>query len=77
MTLSGEHLKQYIDKIERLEEEKTNIQTDIKEVYAEAGGNGFDVKTIRQLIKIRKLQPAEREEQETLLETYMAALGMN
>ena len=74
--LSAEHLKQFIDRLERLEEEKRNIAQDIKEVFAEAKGTGFDVKTMRKIIKIRKIEANEREEQEFLLDTYMRALGM-
>ncbi len=74
--LSAEHLKQYVERLERLEEEKKNIAEDIKEVFAEAKGNGFDVKTIRQILKIRKIEAAELEEAEYLLDTYKRALGM-
>ncbi len=74
--LSAEHLKQYIERLERLEEEKKNVAEDIKEVFAEAKGNGFDVKTMRQILKIRKVEANELEEQEYLLDTYKRALGM-
>ncbi len=74
--LSAEHLKQFIERLERLEEEKRNIAEDIKEVFAEAKGTGFDVKTIRQILKIRKIEAAELEEAEYLLDTYKRALGM-
>ena len=74
--LSAEHLRQYIERLERLEEEKKNIADDIKDVMAEAKGNGFDVKTIRQILKLRKVEAAELEEQEYLLDTYKRALGM-
>ncbi len=74
--IAGEHLQQYIERIERLEEEKTNIASDIRDVYAEAKGNGFDVKTMRQIVKIRKMEAHERDEQEMLLDLYKAALGM-
>jgi uncharacterized protein (UPF0335 family) len=74
--ISGEYLRQYIDRIERLEEEKSNLTTDIREVYAEAKANGFDAKIMRQIIKIRKIDRAELEEQETLLDIYKQALGM-
>ncbi|MCE3233370.1 MAG: hypothetical protein K0R98_1627 [Rickettsiaceae bacterium] len=74
--LSAEHLRQFIERIERLEEEKKNISDDIKEVFAEAKGTGFDVKTIRQVIKLRKMESNELEEQEFLLDTYRRALGM-
>lgn len=71
-----DQLKSIIGRIEKLEEEKSAIGADIKEVFAEAKGNGFDVKAIRQIIKLRKMDAQEREEEETILETYMRALGM-
>ncbi len=74
--LSAEHLRQFIDRLERLEEEKRSIAEDIKAVLFEAKSTGFDVKTIRQILKLRKIEPNEREEQEYLLETYSRALGM-
>ena len=73
-SISKDQLKSFIDRIERLEEEKTNIATDIKEVYAEAKGNGFDAKTIRQIIKIRKIDHDDFMEQDALLDLYMDAL---
>ena len=73
---TAQQLKAFIERIERLEEDKKNISDDIKEVYAEAKGNGFDTKVLRQIIRIRKQDHAERMEQESLLELYMAALGM-
>jgi uncharacterized protein (UPF0335 family) len=76
MSVSAEYLKQYIAKLERLEEEKSNIAQDIREVFAEAKSNGFDTKIIRQILKIRKMDQNELAEQEELLETYKAALGM-
>jgi uncharacterized protein (UPF0335 family) len=74
--VTGEHLRQYIERIERLEEEKANLASDIRDVFAEAKGNGFDVKTMRQVIKIRKMDKNERDEQETMLDLYLSALGM-
>jgi uncharacterized protein (UPF0335 family) len=74
--LSADHLKQFIERVERLEEEKKNITEDIKEVFAEAKANGFDVKTMRQVIRLRKMEDNELEEQEYLLDTYKRALGM-
>ena len=74
--VTGEHLRQYLERIERLEEEKANLAADIKDVFAEAKGNGFDVKTMRQVLKIRKMDKNERDEQETLLDLYLSALGM-
>lgn len=74
--VSAEQLTQYIERIERLEEEKKALQDDIRDVYAEAKGNGFDAKTMRQIVKLRKMEPHELDEQEMLLDTYKAALGM-
>lgn len=74
--VAGDRLRSFIERIERLEEEKAALAADIREVYAEAKGNGFDVKIMREVIKKRKLDKADREEQETLLELYMSALGM-
>lgn len=74
--ITGSQLKQYIEKIERLEEEKTGIAADIREVFAEAKGNGFDTKIMKQVLKIRKMDRAEVEEQEELLALYCQALGM-
>lgn len=76
MSISKEQLQSIIERVERLEEEKSGIAEDIKEVYSEAKGNGFDVKVLRQIIKLRKMKASEREEQEALLETYMRALGL-
>ena len=69
-------LRAFVERIERLEEEKKALAGDIKEVYAEAKGNGFDTKILRKVISIRKMEEAERQEQESLLDLYMAALGM-
>ncbi len=74
--VAGDQLKSYLERIERLEEEKAALAVDIREVFAEAKGNGFDVKTMRQVIKLRKMEHAERDEQEHMLELYMRALGM-
>ena len=71
-----DQLKSIIERIERLEEEKKTISDDIRDVYAESKGNGFDVKALRAVIRLRKQDPNERQEQETILETYMKALGM-
>ena len=71
-----DQLKAIIERIERLEEEKKAISDDIKDVFAEAKGNGFDVKALRTIIRMRKEDPNERAEQETILETYLQALGM-
>lgn len=74
--LAVEQLKAIIGRVERLEEEKAGIAADIREVFAEAKGNGFDVKAIKQIIKIRAMDASEREEQQTVLDTYLHALGM-
>ncbi|HEX5455095.1 MAG TPA: GapR family DNA-binding domain-containing protein [Stellaceae bacterium] len=74
--VAGEQLKSLIERIERLEEEKRALGEDIKEVYAEAKGNGFDAKIIRQIIRIRRMDQDDLDEQETLLELYKRALGM-
>jgi uncharacterized protein (UPF0335 family) len=69
-------LKALVERIERLEEEKKTIAGDIKEVYGEAKGNGFDTKILRKVISLRKKEPTEREEEQSMLDVYMAALGM-
>ena len=69
-------IKSIIERVERLEEEKAALAGDIKEIYAEAKGNGFDVKVLRQIVRIRKQDSAERQEQEAILDLYMHALGM-
>ena len=74
--IAGDHLKSFIERIERLEEEKKALADDIRDVYSEAKGTGFDVKVIRQIIKIRKMDKDELDEQEALLDTYLLALGM-
>ena len=74
--ISGQQLRQYIERIERLEEEKRDISDNIKDAFAEAKANGFDVKIMRQVIKLRKMEQSDREEQETVLDIYMHALGM-
>ena len=75
-SVAQDQLRAFIERIERMEEEKAAISADIKEIYAEAKGNGFDVKIIRQIVRIRKQDANERMEQEALLELYMSALGM-
>ncbi len=74
--IAGERLRSFIERIERLEEEKRTLAEDIKEVYAEAKGNGFDTKIMRQLIRIRRMDKDDLDEQETLLDVYKRALGM-
>lgn len=74
--VAAEELKQFIERIERLEEEKAGIAGDIKEVMAELKGRGFDTKAVRTILRIRKQDHSERQEQEAILELYMQALGM-
>ena len=74
--IAADQLRAFIERIERLEEEKKVISDDIKDVYAEAKGTGFDAKILRKLISLRKKQPQEREEEEAILDLYMQALGM-
>lgn len=75
-TIAGDQLRAFIERIERLEEEKKTIADDIKEVFAEAKGTGFDTKVMRTIIRLRKKDRAEREEEESMLDLYMTALGM-
>lgn len=75
-TVAAGHLRSLIERIERLDEEKKTIADDIKDIYAEARGNGFDTKAIRTIIRLRKQDQAEREEAEAILDLYKAALGM-
>lgn len=74
--IARDQIRSIVERIERLEEEKQAIADDIKEVYAEAKANGFDTKTLRQVIRLRKQDDSERQEQEALLDTYLSALGM-
>jgi uncharacterized protein (UPF0335 family) len=74
--IAGERLRSFIERIERLEEERRTLAADIKEVYAEAKGTGFDTKTMRQIIRIRRMDKDDLDEQETLLDIYKRALGM-
>ena len=74
--VSGERLKSYLDRIERLTEEKSGISDDITDIYAEAKSAGFDTKTMRAIIKLRKMDGEKRREQEELLELYKAAVGL-
>ena len=71
-----DHLKAFVERIERLEEEKKAIADDIRDVFAEAKANGFDVKALRSVVRLRKQDINERKEQEAILETYLHALGM-
>jgi uncharacterized protein (UPF0335 family) len=74
--VAGAQLKAFIERIERLTEEVKGLQDDIKDVYAEAKGNGFDVKVMRKIISLRKRDVEERQEEEAILELYLQALGM-
>ncbi len=74
--IAADRLRSLIERIERLEEERKALGSDIKDIYAEAKSAGFDVKVLRQIIRIRKQEPADVEEQETLLDVYRRALGM-
>ena len=74
--IAAERLRSFIERVERLEEDRANLNADIREVYSEAKSAGFDAKTMRQLIRLRKLEPAERQEQEHLLEVYRTAVGV-
>jgi uncharacterized protein (UPF0335 family) len=71
-----DHLRAFVERIERLEEEKKVISDDVRDVYAEAKANGFDVKALRSIVRLRKQDENERKEHEAILETYMHALGM-
>lgn len=72
----ADRLRSIVERIERLEEEKSVLAADIRDVYSEAKGNGFDVKTLREIIRLRKMDESDRKERETLLDIYKSALGM-
>ncbi len=74
--VARDQLRSIVERVERLEEEKKTIADDIKEVYAEAKSNGFDTKTLRTVVRLRKQEAAERQEQEAMLDLYLHALGM-
>ena len=74
--VSGKRLKSFIERIERLEEEKTALADDMKDVYGEAKATGFDTKTMRKIIRLRKLNIEKRREEEELLDLYKTAIGM-
>ena len=74
--IAGDRLKSFIERIERLEEERRTLGADLKEVYAEAKGTGFDTKIMRQVIRLRRMDKDDLDEQETLLDVYRRALGM-
>lgn len=73
---AGTVLKAYVERIERLNEEADAINSDKSDLYKEAKGNGFDVKALKEIIRLRKQDPSERQERDAILETYMQALGM-
>ena len=70
-----DHLKAFVERVERLEEEKKALSDDIRDVYAEAKGNGFDVKVLRKVVRIRKQDRAKRLEEEAILDLYLSAIG--
>lgn len=74
--IAADRLRSIVERIERLEEERKALGSDIKDIFAEAKSAGFDVKVLRQVIRLRKQEPADVEEQETLLDLYRQALGM-
>ncbi|GAA5664949.1 MULTISPECIES: DUF2312 domain-containing protein [Brucella] len=76
-TIAVGQLRAFIERIERLEEEKRTIGEDIKEVYAEANGSGFDKKIVREIVRLRRKEDHERQEEEAMLQLYMDALGMS
>ncbi len=75
-SVAADQLKAIVERIEKMEEEKSVIASDIRDVYAESKGNGLDVKAIRTIVRLRKMDANDRAEQETILETYMQAMGM-
>lgn len=75
--IAGEHLRSFIQRIERLEEEKRTIADDVKEVYAEAKSTGFDPKIMRKVVALRRMEAADRQEEKALLETYLSSLGID
>ena len=74
--IAADQLRAFIERIERLEEEKKGLTDDIRDVYGEAKANGFDVKIMRQIVRLRKMEDHQRKETEELLDLYRAALGM-
>jgi uncharacterized protein (UPF0335 family) len=75
--IAADRLRSFLDRIERLEEEKAGLTADIREVYAEAKGSGFDTKVMRQIVRLRKMDDAARQEQEALLDVYRRAIGLD
>ena len=76
-SVAAERLKSFIERIERLEEEKAALASDIREIYSEAKGTGFDTKVMRQIVRLRKMEEADRQEQQAILDTYKKALGLD
>lgn len=74
--IAADQLRGIIERVEKLEEEKSAIASDIRDVFAEAKGNGFDVKALRQILKLRRMDASERDEQDAVVTTYLRALGM-
>ncbi len=74
--IAADRLRSFLERIERLEEEKAGLTADIREVYAEAKGSGFDTKVMRQIVRLRKMDSADRQEQEALLDLYRRAIGL-
>ena len=74
--ISADRLKSFVERIEKLDEERKAISDDMRDVYSEAKGVGYDVKTMRKVVSLRRMDAADREEQEALLDTYKHALGM-
>ena len=74
--IGAERLRSFIERVERLEEDRSNLNADIREVYSEAKSAGYDARTMRQIVRLRKLEPNERQEQEHLLEVYRNAVGI-
>ena len=75
--IAADRLRSFLDRIERLEEEKSGLTADIREVYAEAKGSGFDTRVMRQIVRLRKMDDAARQEQEALLDVYRRAIGLD
>jgi uncharacterized protein (UPF0335 family) len=75
--IAADRLRSFLERIERLEEEKAGLTADIREVYAEAKGSGFDTKVMRQIVRLRKMDDAARQEQEALLDVYRRAIGLD
>ncbi|MCW2248276.1 uncharacterized protein (UPF0335 family) [Azospirillum fermentarium] len=75
--IAADRLRSFVDRVERLEEEKKGLQDDIREVYSEAKGTGFDVRLLREIIRLRRMDKADRQEREAVLALYKEALGMD